>query len=119
MDGYRGMAQGWGAAMDRFADRIAEKRGYCSYLLRTWRESRETTYIEVMIRHKGTQADPIADYYALTRDDADAFPVSAVAFIPALAGHPMTFAVAQGPHAVDIRSRQQVGALGSPRIGEP
>ncbi len=47
-----------------------------------FRLDRLTTYVEVIIRHKGAYADLTADYYALTKDDPDAFPVFAVLFIP-------------------------------------
>jgi hypothetical protein len=51
---------------------------------------RLTTYVEVLVQHKGAYADLTADYYVLTKDDADVFPVFAVVFIPTIATQRIT-----------------------------
>ena len=49
-----------------------------------------TPYIEIIIGHRGSYADLTADYFSITKDEPDNFPVFAVLFIPTLSAERLT-----------------------------
>jgi hypothetical protein len=49
-----------------------------------------TPYIEIIMGHRGSVADLIADYFSITKDQPDGFPVFAVLFIPTLSAERLT-----------------------------
>jgi hypothetical protein len=49
-----------------------------------------TPYIEIIMGHKGSIADLTADYFEITKDLPDGFPVFAVLFIPTLSAERLT-----------------------------
>jgi hypothetical protein len=49
-----------------------------------------TTYIEIIMGHRGSVADLTADYFSITKDQPDGFPVFAVLFIPTLSAERLT-----------------------------